>query len=118
MVTKTSNNKFVIRYTAFTDYATYKMGPSETIFTFKERFDSKYKAYVDQGNANKDPEDKTMNFLRSLNQSKYGSRIVSYLNGISTGSMKAPATLNKVYARANETLELRKSVTHDCGASF
>ena len=107
LVTTTSTDARVIRNKASTEYANCKQGPFVTLFEHRSIFDLKYKAYVSQGNKKKDDEDVAMDFLQSLDNSRYSGFKVSFMNGISMGSIQAPKSLNDVYNKANQRVELR-----------
>jgi hypothetical protein len=80
-------------------------GPYESIITYKERFDIALKAYQDQENADLDEPDVVMDFFDGLDNAIYADFKKSILNGMTTGSVTQPTTLNKMYLLANQWLK-------------
>jgi len=118
MVTTSSRVEAVVKRKAWEEYAACKQGIFESLVDYKARFDSKYDSYVAQGNPEKNEEDRAMDFLESLDKSRYGEFVVEVINDIAKGSMQPPKTVNEVYVLANTRLIVRKSTNSNVGASY
>jgi len=91
--------------TTHKEYKLMHQGPYESIITYKERFDIALKAYQDQENADLDEPDVVMDFFDGLDNAIYADFKKSILNGMTTGSVTQPTTLNKMYLLANQWLK-------------
>jgi len=102
MVTTVSKNAAFVREQAQHDYMTCSQGEFESITKFKERFDSKLKAY----NAALDPalqisdERAAMTFLSKLHRTPYGQFYANDVNIINADATKVPKSVNEVYQKA------------------
>ena len=102
MVTTVSKNAAFVREQAQHDYMSCNQGEFESITKFKERFESKLKAY----NASLDPTLKisddraAMTFLSKLHRTPYGQLYANKVNIINADATKVPKTVNEVYQEA------------------
>ena len=76
----------------------------ESIVKFKERFDDLRESYVEHGNPEMDEEDVAMDFYRALDNSRYAAFKTNLVNGMNSGAIKQPATLNEMYSQASSYL--------------
>jgi hypothetical protein len=95
----------VIKKSARKEYQLMQQGPYESIITYKERFDVALRAYVEQENAELLEPDVAMDFFDGLDNGRYADFKKSILNGMTTGSVTQPATLNEMYLMANHWLK-------------
>ena len=117
LISTTSTEVVVMRNKESLEYSSCRQGAFGTVFDFKERFDMKYEAYHVQGNAKKDDEDVAMFFLQALDNSRYSGFKLSYLNGLTLGSVTSFKNVGDVYIKAVQRLELRKDIKGG-GANF
>jgi hypothetical protein len=92
----------VIKKTARKEFQLMHQGVYESIITYKEPFDIALKAYQDQENAQLDKADVAMDFFDGLDNGRYVEFKKSILNGMTSGSVTQPATLNEMYLLANQ----------------
>lgn len=118
MVTTTSRVEGVVKRQAYVDYATCNQGAFENLIDYKARHDSLYENYVAQGNAEKTEADQAMDFLESLDKSRYGDFVVEVINDIAKGAMEPLESKNEVYVLAGTRMVLRPGKNRTIGASF
>jgi hypothetical protein len=83
----------------------------ETIITYKERFNFALKLYEDQGNKKLDPEDIAMDFFRGLDNARYSTFKMDYINGLMSKAINPPQDLNKINLLANQWLKPKATGT-------
>jgi hypothetical protein len=75
---------------------------------FKAHFDTRYEAYKQQENPKKDDEDFMMDFLESLDKTRYGDFVCDTLNNISMRVMTEPVNVNEVYVLTNTRVTMKR----------
>jgi hypothetical protein len=95
----------VTKMAARSTYQTMRQGAYESIITYKERFTTALKAYVDQKNPNMEDQDVAMDFFRGLDNARYSQFKTEIMNGLTAGSIKQPDDLNAMYLLANQWLK-------------
>ena len=73
----------------------------ESIVDYKQRFDARLDAYKASGNTAPTPEDKGMDFLYGLDNSRYAEFKVEIVNDIQKGILTQPKDLNTIYIMAS-----------------
>jgi hypothetical protein len=81
----TSKVAAVIKKTAREEYTACKQGPFEQIVDFKKRFDARLEALKASGNAEPSSADVAMDFLYSLDNSRYAEFKVEIVNDMQKG---------------------------------
>ena len=82
----------------------------ESIVKFKERFDDLLANYYNEHeNPEMDDADIAMDFYGALDNSRYASFKTNLLNGINSGAVEQPATLNDMYTQAANFLVAARS---------
>jgi hypothetical protein len=118
MISTKSKSARVIKRKSCEEYYACKQGAFETLVDFKARFDARYEAYQQQGNPEKDDEDVAMDFLESLDKTRYGEFVCDILNDIAKEVMKEPKNVNEVYVLANTRVTMKKGNHYNVGASY
>ena len=72
----------------------------ESIVRFKERFDDLLANYKDQRNPEMEEADIAMDFYRALDNSRYAAFKTNLVNGINSGAVVQPGSLNEMYTQA------------------
>jgi hypothetical protein len=118
MVSTKSKAARVVKRKSCEEYYACKQGAFESLVDFKARFDARYEAYMQQGNPEKDDEDVAMDFLESLDKTRYGDFVCDILNDIAKAVMKEPESVNEVYVLANTRVTMKKGGNYNVGASY
>jgi hypothetical protein len=92
----------VVKRSARKEYTGIKQGPYESIIAYRERFNETLKAYAEQENPEEEEVDISMDFFDGLDNARYAAFKVSILNGLTTGAVTQPETLNEMYLLANQ----------------
>jgi len=112
-----SEVKEVRKLTAGANYQMIRQGGYELIIVFKERFNFALKAYEDQGNKKLDDPDIAMGFFRGLDNVRYATFKIDYINGLTSKAIDPPKDLNKIYLLANQWLK-PKATTSSFASTF
>jgi hypothetical protein len=91
----------VVKWNARKEITGIKQGQYEPIIAYHEHFNEVLKAYEDQNNPEEEDVGITMDFFDGLDNACYAEFKVSILNGLTTGSVTQPETLNEMYLLAN-----------------
>jgi Zinc knuckle. len=118
MISTKSKSVRVVKRKSCEEYYACKQGAFETLVDFKARFDTRYEAYKHQGNPEKDDEDVAMDFLESLDKTRYGDFMCDIFNDISKGVMTEPTNVNEVYVLANTRVTMKRGSNYNVGASY
>ncbi len=100
-----SEVKEVTKLTARANYQMIRQGGYESIIAYKERFSFALKAYEDQGNKKLDDLDIAMDFFRGLDNARYATFKMDYINGLTSKAIDPPKDLNEIYLLANQWLK-------------
>ncbi len=90
----------VLKRAARKEYQMLRQGGYESLIVYREKFEAALKTYKDQGNAVLDPKDSAMDFFDGLDPARYAQFKTDIHNGMTVGSIQAPATVNRVYELA------------------
>ena len=118
MISTKSKSVRVVKRKSCEEYYACKQGAFESLVDFKARFDTRFEAYKQQGNPEKDDEDVAMDFLESLDKTRYGEFVCDILNDIAKGVMKEPQNVNEVYVLANTSVTMKERRGYNVGASY
>ena len=94
-------------------------GQYESLANFKERFDFCFKNYLEQGNTDKDEQDRAMDFMYAHDEARYGGFVAKILNDVAKSAITQPNTINAVLNLAVSRVVVSRHVTsRHTGASF
>ena len=90
----------VLKMSARAAYQTCAQGAFESIVAYKEKFDTALDNYIQHGNPEVDEEDVAMDFYRGLDNGRYTGFKTNLINGINSGAIEQPDTLNSMYTQS------------------
>ena len=90
----------VLKMGARSAYQSCAQSAFESIVAYKERFDTTYENYVEHDNSELEATDVAMDFYRGLDNNRYSGFKANLINGINSGAVQQPATLNAMYTQA------------------
>jgi hypothetical protein len=92
-----SNVSALKQRSAWVTYVYCRQGGFESVISYKERFITAYKNYIDEGNPEKDDQAKAMDFFDGLDKVRYGDFKNHILNCIDTGTLNSPQDVSTVH---------------------